>query len=652
MIARHSIRQQLRWLGILPAVILLLLLLGLLTWQRFGDAEAELSGKGQFMVRQLAMASEYGVLSGNHEDLRQQAQLALQDTEVRYVLFADAEGGTLLYQGVAGAMDADDAVRPALREFSAPIVRQPLTLASPEAEAAPDNLSLRSQMARPEAVGEVRLGLSGTSVARRQREILLASLGPALVAIIAALWIAGRMARSLSAPITRLSRLVRVIRGGGYHVRGATPLRGELGALQRDINELAAALERARREQDAAMDDLRDASQRAEAGSQAKSEFLAMMSHELRTPMNGVLGMLQLLAVTPLSREQQEYAGAAVESTNHLLEVINDILDFSRIESGRMELEQLFFSPEEMLRNCMANFRSLAEQKQLTLALQGAEVLQGLEVRSDPTRMRQVLSNLVANAIKFTEQGRVTVRVDCQAVPGSSRTELRLSVEDTGIGIAPDKLPGLFNAFSQVDSSTSRRFGGAGLGLAISRRLCSMLGGQLTVSSTPGQGTCFTAVFMLDSRTGSRRAPTPAATQSPTLQGRVLLVEDNDVNRMVAEHMLSGTGALVVTAEHGDAALTLLNSQHFDCVLMDVQMPVLDGLTATRRWRQQEAEAGAPRVPIIALTANALSGERERCLAAGMDDYLAKPFQRHALLNLVARYLDKGPAETVCPDGG
>ena len=640
MIGRHSIRQQLRWLGILPAMILLLLLLGLLTWQRFGDAEAELSGKGQFMVRQLAMASEYGVLSGNHEDLRQQAQLALQDADVRYVLFADANGDTLLYQGVADAMDTDGAAVASLREFSAPIVRQPLTLASPDHDAMdPDSLSLSAPAQRREAVGEVRLGLSGASVARRQREILLASLGPALAAVIAALWIAGRMARFLSDPITRLSRLVRVIRGGGYHVRGATPLRGELGALQQDINELAAALERARREQDAAMDDLRDARHRAEAGSQAKSEFLAMMSHELRTPMNGVLGMLQLLAITPLSKAQQEYAGAAVESTNHLLEVINDILDFSRIESGRMELEQLFFSPEDMLHNCLANFRSLADQKQLTLALEGVETLQGLEVRSDPTRMRQVLSNLVANAIKFTERGGVTVRVNCQAIPDSSRTELSLVVEDTGIGIAADKLPGLFNAFSQVDSSTSRRFGGAGLGLAISRRLCSMLGGQLTVSSAPGRGTCFTAIFMLDSRIGARLEQPPAAAQPLVLQGRVLLVEDNDVNRMVAEHMLSGTGVQVVTAEQGDEALTLLQSRHFDCVLMDVQMPVLDGLAATRRWRQHEAEAGLPRLPIIALTANALSGERERCLAAGMDDYLAKPFQRQALLSLVARYL-------------
>ncbi|WP_111657490.1 ATP-binding protein [Isoalcanivorax indicus] len=635
MTGTRSIRQQLQWLGILPALILLLLLLGLLTWQRFGDAEAELGAKGQFMVRQLAISAEYGVLSGNHEDLRQQAQLAMQDPEVRYVLFADADGSTLLYQGVGDAVSLAGAEASSLRHFRAPIHRQPLML--PPAR----DTGLSAQPAQPEVIGEVSLGLSGGSVARRQREILLASLAPALAAVIVALWTAGRMARSLSGPISRLSRLVRVIRGGGYHVRGASPLRGELGALQQDINELASALERARREQEAAMDDLRDARQRAEAASQAKSEFLAMMSHELRTPMNGVLGMLQLLETTSLSREQQEYSSAAVESTNHLLEVINDILDFSRIESGRMEIEQLFFSPAELLQNCVANFRYLAEQKQLALRLEGVEAVSGLDICSDPTRLRQVLSNLIANAIKFTEQGSVTVQVECEPLEGSSRVSLVCSVTDTGMGIAPEKLPTLFDAFSQVDSSTSRRFGGAGLGLAISRRLCRMLGGRLEVSSTPGQGTCFTASFVLDSRRNVSRAPAAAVSAPPRLAGHVLLVEDNPVNRMVAEHMLRASGVTVHAAEHGGQALDILQRERFDCVLMDVQMPVMDGLEATRRWRAQEQAQGSTRLPIVALTANALSGERERCMAAGMDDYLAKPFQRQALLLMMSRYLPR-----------
>lgn len=631
----HPLRQQLQWLGILPALILLILLLGLLTWQRFGDAEAELDGKGRFVVRHLASASEYGVLSGNYEDLRQQARLALQDPEVRYVLFTDIEGVVLLYQGAEEHDALAEQRQESLRTYRARIYRQPLVLAAEMEPVLPVAAPLR-----PEAIGEVTLGLSNASVAARQREILLASLAPALAAVIAALWIAARLARTIAAPINQLSQLVRQIRGGGYHVRGSQPLQGELAGLQNDINELAAALERARREQDAAMADLREARQRAEAASQAKSGFLAMMSHELRTPMNGVVGMLQLLETSPLSREQREYAAAAIQSTNHLLEVVNDILDFSRIESGRMTTEQLFFAPEELLRNCVANFRYLAQQKGLQLNLEGLEALAGLEVRSDPTRMRQILSNLLANAIKFTDQGQVTVRAAAELVEGSSRVVLYLIVADTGIGIAADKLDGLFDAFSQVDSSTSRRYGGAGLGLAISRRLCTMLGGQLEVDSTLGEGTCFTATFTLDSRPRSERSRSDDAQErTPQLQGSVLLVEDNAINRMVAQRMLGNTGLVVRTAENGEQALVLLETEAFDCVLMDIQMPVLDGLEATRQLRQRERATGRRRTPVVALTANALAGERERCLAAGMDDYLPKPFQRRKLLNVVARYL-------------
>jgi CheY-like chemotaxis protein len=359
--------------------------------------------------------------------------------------------------------------------------------------------------------------------------------------------------------------------------------------------------------------------------------------------MNGVLGMLQLLQTTQLGKDQEEYARAAVDSTSHLLDVINDILDFSRIESGRLETEYLYFRLDEALANCIANFRYVAEQKGLALELEGMEALADFEVSSDPTRIRQIFSNLLGNAVKFTEKGSVRISA-VVTTRSTTRARIRISVADTGIGIDADKLPHLFDAFTQVDSSTSRRFGGTGLGLAIVLRLMRLLGGELSVESEPGKGTRFICDFDLPIRPAQRTLAMPSdssAGQLPTLSGRVLLVEDNDVNRMVAQHMLEAAGLEVITAVNGEDALAHLRDDHFDCVFMDIQMPVKDGLTAVAEWRAWEQSSGRTRTPVIALTANALGGERERCLAAGMDDYMAKPFQRQTLLDMVSRYLSQ-----------
>lgn len=626
-----SIRVQLRWLGLAPALLMLALLLLALTWQRFADAEQALNGRGQFMSRYIAAASEFGVLSGNPVELQQQAQLALQHDDVRAVRFYDVDDQLLMAQPPDnGMLDS----RRHQRVFRAAIYRHAVVVN--DAFAA----SNAQPVPMPEYIGRVEVVLSTAALVDRQREILLATLMPALIAIIAGLLFATHLAERLSRPILLLSELVQRIRAGDYRARGEQQLNSELQVLQEDINRLASELERARQDQQQNMRALEEARQRAEAASQAKSEFLAMMSHELRTPMNGVTGMLQLLNSDALSEQQQEYTHAALDAASHLLDVINDILDFSRVESGRLQLESLDFSLQDLLANSVATFRYLAAQKGLQLTLDMPPLLAAMQVRSDPTRLRQIVSNLLSNAIKFTAHGEVRVLVQADMMR-ADRLRARLVVEDTGIGIAANNLATLFEAFSQADSSTTRRFGGTGLGLAIARRLTQLLGGTLRVDSELDKGSRFTADFVFVARPAQQAAGEVAdkTALSLPLVGRVLLVEDNDVNRMVAERMLSAAGLTVLQATDGEQALGILASEPCDCVLMDLQMPVLDGFATVRRYREYERVQGRSHLPIIALTANVLTGERERCLAAGMDDYLAKPFQREALLRMVQRYI-------------
>lgn len=668
-----SIKYRILFLAMFPVVVIATLLSILVVIGGITEMDGALKSRGMLIARQLAPASEYGAFSGNREILQALTQAVMKEEDVNAIIITDDRDKILAVSGRPSHFDYKAADLADVGQVDS-TGKNSLVFAAPiyQSENDIDEYGLfdraeRNNGKKKKVLGRVYVELSTAATQQRKSNFILISISIGLFGFFGALLLALRMSRDVTHPLSRLLDAVVRMTRGNLDTRVAVDSGGELAELEQGFNGMAAELQSAytnmqerieERTKDLAR--LKEEAERAKASAelanQAKSQFLAHVSHEIRTPLNGLIGFLGLMGKTHIDNVQQDYLKICETSSQTLLAIINDILDLSKIEAGKLSIECLTFDLGYLIEQCILFYTPSAQSKGLRLILEIDRDMPA-NLMGDPSRIRQILANLLGNAIKFTHSGAITVTVKHQAgVDGSAHVEI--CVADTGIGMTDEQLGQLFQPFSQGDASITRRYGGTGLGLAISQRLVEMMNGTIAVESEAGKGSRFTISLCLKEAVGEtalllprplesldrKNSTVTAGNQAPAelpAQLRMLVVDDNEINRKLNTILLHQWGIAVDEAADGVAAVEACGRQHFDLILMDVHMPAMDGIEATRRIRM--LQEGGKLTPVVALTANALSGDRERYLAAGMDDYLEKPLTEEALRKTIAKWCPLAP---------
>ncbi|AOY90180.1 hybrid sensor histidine kinase/response regulator [Marinobacter salinus] len=639
--SQTPLSRKLLLLGALPAVLMFVVLMAFFTSARLDDARRDLSQSSQMLADSLAPALEYPVVSGNTIALEQILEQSLRRSKAEWIRVSDVMGDQIGFVSETPVENPTQVGRYSI--YEAEILQQPLELDSGrQTEWFEPDYGFGSGALR---VGTVQVGVSTELLATRRQDILWTSLAVGIALLLFTIILVNHYLNTILSPISALTDRVAKLINRDYSeepVNNHNNAR-EVVEIEQQLNELAAHLDNLNSARNQTLAASESAREKAELANHAKSEFLATMSHELRTPLNGVLGMIELIQEDSLTPRQRDYLVTAKQSTEDLLTVISDILDFSQIENGKLELENQEFDLKNLISNCTATYRHLAEQHGLSLSLNfyGEWPDQAL-VAGDPARLRQILAGLMDNAIKFTGDGFINIQAGCFSLEDNCII-LNCSVSDSGSGIPVERLSDIFNSFEQLDSGHTRLYGGTGLGLSLVQRLVELMGGHIQVETDLGKGSSFRfeLPFELSASIAKPEPERPAARINPDTSAHALVVEDNLVNQRVASAMLTRLGFHTDAASNGEEALELVKTNHtgYDVILMDCQMPVMDGYETTRHIREWEQGNGQSGTPIIALTADVLPGTEESCRESGMNDYLAKPVRKENLRAVLGKWI-------------